>query len=344
MSQLIFKFNEKDAKHIIININNISKCIEKIKDSLNNGTQIVCNVNMKKKNKVNENLNLIQMLSFELIIYKGIFFKFTPTTLTDIRNFNLILKLMWINPLIMKNFMKNKIQWSKYFKILKFLLIDCKFRTTKECIDLVLTITNLMIYSKIQHVKFLMDHDYGKAFCSFFRRVYLEQEKSSNALLLLINLTKIIWSICKWEDDTLIYLAQWMQDIRIILIKYCDICCWCNLNGRKKQKQCEIFHQRTRQLHDTLRELAISELQSMLQPFHINQVKNSNFFLLNRMLKLSKKNQTVSLKKCGNNKCKKKNVKLKICKKCQIITYCSKHCQKISWKNNHRKQCLIISL
>ena len=44
------------------------------------------------------------------------------------------------------------------------------------------------------------------------------------------------------------------------------------------------------------------------------------------------------------NHCKAKNTKynkLKLCSLCQRVYYCSRHCQKISWKYTHRHNCII---
>eukprot|EP01084_Bolivina_argentea_P088623 160005_1 len=35
----------------------------------------------------------------------------------------------------------------------------------------------------------------------------------------------------------------------------------------------------------------------------------------------------------------KKNGKLKMCRKCRMVYYCSKKCQKIHWKQKHRYNC-----
>ena len=39
-------------------------------------------------------------------------------------------------------------------------------------------------------------------------------------------------------------------------------------------------------------------------------------------------------------KCNKKNIKLQKCKKCQLIFYCSKQCQKYDW-NAHKRVCSV---
>ena len=42
---------------------------------------------------------------------------------------------------------------------------------------------------------------------------------------------------------------------------------------------------------------------------------------------------------CMNEKCKKKNVKLRLCKQCKMVYYCSRKCQKHHWKYLHKYQC-----
>jgi len=333
MTQFMLTFNEKYKKSIVINKNNAHKYIHNIKNSLKNGIQMKCNIDLKKIDDIKQHDNVIQMLTLELLINDDILCTFSPTTIIDIKNFNLILKLLWFNPLIMKKYMKNIEKWTKIYTILKFLLTDCKFRTTNECIDLILTITSSMIHLNMKHIKFLIDLDYGKAFCSFFRRIYLKQNKSPNVLILLTSITKIIWLHCMHDnkDNSFIYIGQWIQDITFILFKYCNTCCWCELNRKNRKRQCEVFHEMTKRLHNNLIETFIS--------FKTKRLEFSNYFSLKKIFKSSQKNRIISLKICGNGKCKNNNVRLKICKKCRVIYYCSRHCQKISWNNDHKKQC-----
>ena len=46
------------------------------------------------------------------------------------------------------------------------------------------------------------------------------------------------------------------------------------------------------------------------------------------------------LKQCDWKKCKRKDVKLRRCKKCKKVLYCSKLCQKKHWINGHREICV----
>ena len=46
--------------------------------------------------------------------------------------------------------------------------------------------------------------------------------------------------------------------------------------------------------------------------------------------------------KCGNIKCNNKRIDVRLykCKRCKIIRYCSKHCQKVDWNRfGHKRDC-----
>ena len=54
------------------------------------------------------------------------------------------------------------------------------------------------------------------------------------------------------------------------------------------------------------------------------------------------------IKVCGNKKCSKSKridnkVQFKICKRCKVFYFCSRKCQKIAWKVDHRKMCYKIT-
>jgi len=352
MAQFTLEFKTKTkAKfmhYIIVNAINKRQCIKQITNALANGIQMDCNINLKKQNEINQHADLIQMLAFELILHYNEFYDFIPhkLNLVDIRNINLIFKFMWHNPLIMKNWMNDETKWTLCFLLLKILLTSCKFRAKKECIDLVLTLTSSMIYWKRQHITFLIKHDYGRAFCSFFINIYLKQNQSSNVFVLLLSITKLIWliGIPKQSGYSPLwkYVQKWTQNLQSLLFIYINKCPSCELIQKKYKKKCQKkCKKKCRKLHEMIR-----KLQHELHTIAFSQLQKSPIydegrsFSFEKLLEISYKNRIISLKKCGNNKCKKiQNIDFKKCKKCRLIYYCSRYCQKIDWKYNHKKYC-----
>lgn len=55
-------------------------------------------------------------------------------------------------------------------------------------------------------------------------------------------------------------------------------------------------------------------------------------------------NNIASLKQCCWYKCRKKSKKLRKCKACRKLLYCSRLCQKRDWKHSHRQLCCQMSL
>ena len=69
----------------------------------------------------------------------------------------------------------------------------------------------------------------------------------------------------------------------------------------------------------------------------------SSFKALSNIIKLQRQQHTV----CCNDKCHTRyiinfNQKWKICNGCGAMTYCKRKCQKIHWKDSHKKQCPIL--
>ncbi len=50
----------------------------------------------------------------------------------------------------------------------------------------------------------------------------------------------------------------------------------------------------------------------------------------------------IAIKECNNPKCKRKDLKLRICGRCFGVYYCKKKCQKRDWKS-HKKDCFILA-
>ena len=350
MAQSILEFKHKSLNYIIININNITKCAKEIADSLTNGIQINSNINLKNRNEIKQHVESIQMLAFELIKHYDTFNEFLPCTLNfvDIQNINIFLKFMWLNPLIMRNCMKDDSKWKVHLVLLRILLTH-KFRTKKECIDLILTISSSMVYWKKKHIKFLIECGYANALCSFFRKIYLEQHESLNVLILLLNMTKLVWLFCMPQEPGFSklynYAMQWTKHLHFVLFRYIDECPLCEITKKnsKIQKKCKKLHQMIRKLRQELNIIAFSCLSQSqkTENDNISIIHQENqHFSFSKVLQMSRENRIISLKICGNKKCKKiQDLNLKICKKCKLIYYCSRYCQKIDWKYKHRKFC-----
>ena len=92
-------------------------------------------------------------------------------------------------------------------------------------------------------------------------------------------------------------------------------------NAFKSFSQSENFLQCTRS--DWINSsITCSEFDSLLQNQNISVIKN-----------------IAMSKECNFIKCRRKNIKLKVCKRCKSVYYCSRACQKKDWKYCMHKDC-----
>lgn len=173
-------------------------------------------------------------------------------------------------------------------------------------------------YWKMDHLKCLMEMGFMRSMSDvLFRAYYRLQHTNKHILQLVGSLSKIFYVIQKqqniidhFERELVIQIAV---NIFTIPMK--------NLKARKN------LHQKILSCKHTINEF-------------LTRCDISKQVLWKDDLSMVSPDRA-----CGNNECSfdylqnHKKIRLKICKGCKMIYYCSRCCQKINWKRVHRRHC-----
>ena len=340
----------KTVDTVVINHDNIEGCTKMIKNALESGLLLKFDDDLIQN--IKQYFIILQSISFGLIINSKIdgYFPLSVSQIlkqeTDnyfsyinIQNTNFCLKLIWQNPLILKQWMKDKRKW-KLILILLMNMLQRYIHTTyisNELIDFIMTLMNTSIYWRRKQFVFLSNHSFANIFMIFLQHVYLNMSKTrkqppstlSNSFL---NVTKLFYIYCRQNNNKL-SIKSWMKQWRSVC--KLEICLECKI----KHKYINHFYVSWDKMTNNFL-INIKNFKKMYDKsnFKIGQITNSQ-----KKKIISKKYDIFSkLKLCGNINCTndKKYDELKICKGCKMICYCSRHCQKVDWKNIHKKQCV----
>ena len=105
------------------------------------------------------------------------------------------------------------------------------------------------------------------------------------------------------------------------------------VNGHQKTKQCKF--------NSLYYQLLVDRKSNYQDTNSFNQMTNIHFLKFCKKLYFKcGKNPTCGNKKCCKAISRNKNGVKHTCKGCKVIMYCSRYCQKIDWKRNHKQECL----
>lgn len=347
--QFTMRIHNKTIDRFVINDQNITERMEMIQNAFTSGKLLDFDDKSLKKNK--QYYMIIQTISFNLIInikIDGCFPLSVPRILkveqykylsvTNIRNTNFYLKMLWQNQLILKRWMNDKNKWR--LVLIKLMNLIKRYKNIiyvmNEYIDLILTLMNTNIYWKEKHFKFLTNHHFAEIFIKFLRNICMNMSKNkrkppSTLINSFLNTLKLFYMYYKRKKYELSF-ASWVREIKAEMeLCICRDCYDDNPHANHLQKY----------WNKMIKDLVID-----VRNFKRNYNKSN--LIIGERITNSQKNKIISKKYrlfstskfCANIKCdKEKDDVSKICKKCKMVYYCSKHCQKIDWKNKHKKQC-----
>jgi hypothetical protein len=326
MSQ--FKLTIGAKQCIVVHENNIHKCSIMILNAFKDIIPIKSNAHSIKQMKKYQTVT--NAIALELITHGNLCCvdSLLPHNTTHLRNWNIMLKLLWCNRLIMKDWVRDSAKYQLLFYVAHFSVVhdDIMSKSRIETYtNLFETLLQSAIYWDITHVEFMikfgLNKSIAKLFYAYVTCTHEIQNKSQYILKLLTYFTAHVYRITL---NNLLVFIQWMKPInRVIERIECSIK-WQTSKKAKysRQKRCQMIKICMR-FHTNFREIKI-DVDDYLQ--------KGNFIKIT--------------KECGNTQCVKSNrkSKIKICKACKSVYYCGKRCQKRHWKSIHRLQCNEIQL
>ena len=349
--QFKLKIYKKKFEIIVINLSNVNQCTKMINNALESG--LLVKLDNDEIKYLKQHSMIIQLISFRLIINskiegyfplpfmsidkmlrKGIDYHIS---LVDIQNINVSFKLIWQNPLILREWMNNKIKWRILFLFLIQLLKRYKISFAKQHIDLILTIMNTNFHWKKRHLIWLVHIDFPELFMKFLKHISITMVSRNNKnkqllttlSITLLNASKIYYMYHK-QNHYQSCLKLWLQPIKLI---------------HQQCKEHDCGNKKCREKYSYFNETIDHFFKNLMKFILYFERSNASIDVITMAQKyrvLSSKYKVFSQTKfCANIECESKNNYqiLKICKQCKIVYYCSKHCQKIHWKNIHSKQC-----
>ena len=311
---------------MVINYHNIHKNCMKMKYAFNDQIPIKCNITRRKQMKHQQ--MIIYAIGYEILIDWNLFFElkhyFTLNLRSFIKNWTLILNLLWYNPLIMKNIMTENDKYRLIFRIASYALRGAHLNSVgcrQELTHFMKTIVQTTIYLDLKHFHFMIELGLNESFTELVFFTYSSKQPNSDEAINIFKsflcLTAQAYYISQKHNGKYQTMFDvWIEPVYKIISK---------LNT------------------DFVRVLYIKcqhkfdEIHKIINEFELNlsKIKQINVKDYLRCCNLPK-----IVKKCGNHQCGKTDkMKLKICKGCKAIYYCKKKCQKSHWKSIHRLQC-----
>ena len=310
-------FINDNKNQITINAHNVSKNCDRILDAFKKNHTIKYNIQwnaMYKDTNVLLNVmakNIILKLSdkIDLFLNDNISYE-----VNQIYNLNFLMHILFVNNLIMKNFMNDVFKWKKLFVLFKKLLLH-KHIMNPKCLSLAVLLSQTQIYWTIEHIRYLNEIEFYKAMCIGIKKSYFKND--------FINVHNIVCSIT-YNYYVIVNNQQETQFWYTIFKRFMDQTLF-----RQKPQLTKKHKPSTKWL------VSCCEYISF-----INKYKNIVFDTEDNKIKSSyKKYKVCAYLKCSKLKTKKNKIKMKICKGCMLVYYCSRKCQKHDWNLKHRTLC-----
>ena len=311
----------------------LDEILNRIYQSINDGVFTTLNFAIKRRDKLKKNSILLQWIFGMIIKYKNhgiptriIQFTCNEWKKTDIHNMNVYLKLIWINPLVMRRWMEHPIKWQILLKLLRYMLRDYKFGSRKQGVNLILTLTSSVKYWSQTQLNFIIQYKFAEIFGNYLKYVIFQNQIDPQPIFItILNVTKAVRVLC---SNRISFVSAWWKPLNTRLF------------SKKVNNDMKSVKDTNYSIRLTTYRLKIkTEIHDFIYQNSFNEIQYSRI----SKTMISKKYFIDQIKKCSNDSCQIM-VRLKICKRCKSVYYCSRSCQKIDWKNIHSKQCMSLAI
>ena len=312
----------KNKNKILIDKNNVSESCDKLLKAYKNNYKIKHPLQWHHLNKDIFILINIIGIHIEIRLTDG-FDLFSNKTnkysISKIKNLAFLLNIMFTNNLMLKKYMKDELQWKPLFDLFKIILSH-KHVMNIKFLSLITLITKTQKYWNSDHLRYFHKIELYKALCIGIKTQYYQNNKYKTHP--------------QYQMENIIYS---------ITLNYYKVC--------YRSKETEIWYKRFKNIMDTT--LISQQQQLRIQKYRQMSIQSGYSYIsfVNKYRRIICGHQDVAPilyyhrhKVCAHFNCskiktKKNKIKMKICKGCLLVYYCSKKCQKRDWKLRHREQC-----
>ena len=171
----IFIIDNKNQ--FIINAHNVSKNCDRILDAFKKNHTIKHNIKWKAiYQDINILLNVIAMnIILKLSDIIDLFLNDNISYgINQIYNLNFLMHILFVNNLIIKNFMQDAFKWKKLFVLFKKLLLH-KHIMNPKFLSLAILLSQTQIYWTIEHIRYLNEIEFYKAMCVSIKKSYYKR-------------------------------------------------------------------------------------------------------------------------------------------------------------------------
>ena len=326
------EITKKRSFNLLMNYKHIKEKCNTLMKAFECNHKINDNINWNWKNK--QYGNLLQEIAFNCIILSKSYNVFLPKlgdtkrNVMDeqiyINNHLFFLKLFFQNKRIVFMNMIQQNKWELFFICLNDLM-NSKFIMSAKYTQLAQVLIRTFFYWTYEHMCFLIEHKFLQSISTALINGYFHKQQRDAKIRLMIDfILKIFYIIDKMTN---VDNNDWRFDIDFFL-KHILI----DDHKLEKTKRKICYNNYLRQiqiLRTTLfRWIICQRIGMRLTDPEFIQHLNTKLFKI-----------------CANKKCKiyknetNPSLRMKICKGCKVVYYCSYKCQKYDWKFSHKNQC-----
>ena len=318
---IISKNKNKDK--ILIHKNNVSESCDKLLKAYKNNCKIKHPLQWDCRDK-NDHI-LINNIGIHIILKlnnENELFEKNKYSICQIENLDFFMNLIFGNNLIIKNWCKDETKWKPLFDFFAILLSH-KHLMNPKFLSLTSLIAKTQIYWNINHIKYFHKIKLYKPLCIGIKKAYYANhpKKMHNIVCTLTYNFRIIMNRSTKDKIWYRVYKHYMDKTLISQI---------GRTHRRRRKKWQMHVQGF--CHYKF---------ALFVEGYLNTVYDNSD---NKMRQTYTAHKVCAYLNCNKLKTKKNKIKMKICKGCMLVYYCSRNCQKRDWKSKHRKQCQTLCL